>query len=265
MRHLISSLRFDTEPPLDKEIGGYEPPRTLMVHPVPSRTVCEGRFSGPVGSGSPPKALRTALRGSSLIDILPPIRGVQCFTQCSVLSPVRRTPSRTVMSGGAMDRQTTATGTALLRFAIIGPLLASPPPRGRLQAAIQTLSEQEWTTPDGRTRRFSAATIERWYYMAQRADADPMAALRRCRRSDAGHRRSVSDALLAAVREQDAIWPWRSVELHHRNLAARADGQPDLGPLPSPSTLRRVMREHDLVRRSRSGNDDHAASNRNRN
>ena len=154
-----------------------------------------------------------------------------------------------------MDRQTTATSTARLRFAIIGSLLASPPPRGRLQAAIRTLSEQDWTTPDGRTRRFSAATIERWYYAAQRAGADPMAALRRRRRSDAGHRRSVSDALLTAVREQYAIWPWWSVELHHRNLAAHADGQPDPGPLPSPSTLRRVMREHGLVRRSRSGSD----------
>ena len=104
-----------------------------------------------------------------------------------------------------MDRQTIATSTARLRFAIIGPLLASPPPRGRLQAAIRTLSEQDWITPDGRTRRFSTATIERWYYAAQRAGADPMAALRRRRRSDAGHRRSVSHALLAAVWEQYAI------------------------------------------------------------
>ena len=153
-----------------------------------------------------------------------------------------------------MDRQTTATGTALLRFAIIGPLLASPPPRGRLQAAIQTLSEQEWTTPDGRTRRFSAATIERWVLHGTEGRCRfPWPPCGRRRRSDAGHRRSVSDALLAAVREQYAIWPWWSVELHHRNLAARADGQPDLGPLPSPSTLRRVMREHGLVRRSRSG------------
>ena len=38
--------------------------------------------------------------------------------------------------------------TAQLRFAIIGPLLASLPP-------IRTLSEQDRTTPDGRTRLFS--------------------------------------------------------------------------------------------------------------
>jgi len=102
-----------------------------------------------------------------------------------------------------MDRQS----IARLRFAIIGPLLASPPPRGRLQAAIQVLSEQDWTMPDGRTRRFSAATIERWYYAAKKADTDPMPALRRRRRSDAGQRRSVSDALLSTVQEQYAIWP----------------------------------------------------------
>ncbi|MCY4556499.1 MAG: DDE-type integrase/transposase/recombinase [Chloroflexi bacterium] len=147
-----------------------------------------------------------------------------------------------------MDRQS----IARLRFAIIGPLLASPPPRGRLQAAIQVLSEQDWTMPDGRTRRFSAATIERWYYAAKKADTDPMPALRRRRRSDAGQRRSVSDALLSTVQEQYAIWPWWSVELHHRNLVALAAGHPDIGPVPSPSTLRRLMREHSLVRRSRS-------------
>ena len=152
-------------------------------------------------------------------------------------------------------RSSATRNTAQLRFAIIGPLLASPPPKGGLQAAIRALSEQDWTTPDGRTRRFSAATIERWYYAAQKAGADPMAALRRRRRSDAGHRRSVSAALLEAVREQYAIWPWWSVELHHRNLVASAAEHPEPDPVPSPSTLRRLMREHDLVRRSRSDTD----------
>lgn len=152
-------------------------------------------------------------------------------------------------------RRSATRNTAQLRFAIIGPLLASPPPKGGLQAAIRTLSERDWTMPDGRTRRFSAATIERWYYAAQKAGADPMAALRRRRRSDAGHRRSVSAALLEAVREQYAIWPWWSVDLHHRNLVASAAEHTEPDPVPSPSTLRRLMREHDLVRRSRSDTD----------
>lgn len=40
------------------------------------------------------------------------------------------------------DTRSSATkNTARMRFAIIGPLLASPPPKGRLQAAIQALSE----------------------------------------------------------------------------------------------------------------------------
>lgn len=81
-------------------------------------------------------------------------------------------------------RNSATRNTAQLRFAIIGPPLASPPPRGGLQAAIQDLSEQDRTTPGGRTRRFSTATIERWYYATQKANADPMAALRRRRRSD---------------------------------------------------------------------------------
>ena len=141
---------------------------------------------------------------------------------------------------------------ALLRLTVIGGLLSAPPPRGGLQAAIKRLSETDWTDLDGRTRRFAASTIEGWYYKALNSDLDVMAPLRRRQRSDFGSRRSVSAPLLEALAEQHRDWPWWSVELHHRNLAAKAAADPALGTVPSYSTLRRVMRERGMRRFPRS-------------
>ena len=39
---------------------------------------------------------------------------------------------------------------ARLRFAVIGPLLASPPPRGRLRTELERLSQRDWAHPSGR-------------------------------------------------------------------------------------------------------------------
>ena len=59
---------------------------------------------------------------------------------------------------------------ARLRFAVVGPLLASPPPRGRLRAELERLSQRHWEHPSGRGPvRFSVSTIERWYYQARAA------------------------------------------------------------------------------------------------
>ena len=82
-----------------EDVSSCESPRTLMGNPVPASVVFAGPFSGSGHAGSPPKALQEALRGSSLIDISPPIRGVQCPTEPCVLSPVRFAPSPSVMSG----------------------------------------------------------------------------------------------------------------------------------------------------------------------
>ena len=68
---------------------------------------------------------------------------------------------------------------ARLRFAIIGPLLAAPPPRGELGKALACLSQKNWSHPvTGAPVRFSAPTLERWFYTA-RNSPDPVAALRR--------------------------------------------------------------------------------------
>ena len=50
---------------------------------------------------------------------------------------------------------------ARLRFAIVGPLLASPPPVGQLHRALRELSERDWSHPNtGLPVRFGVSTIE---------------------------------------------------------------------------------------------------------
>ena len=57
---------------------------------------------------------------------------------------------------------------ARLRFAIIGPLLAAPPAKGQLQAALRELSARSWQHPvSGEAVRFGMSTLERWYSAEQ--------------------------------------------------------------------------------------------------
>ena len=141
---------------------------------------------------------------------------------------------------------------ARLRFAVVGPLLASPPPRGRLRVELERLAQQHWEHPCGEGPvRFSASTIERWYYRARAAHHDPVRALRARPRTDAGRVRAMSAALVAALRSQYRDHPSWSAQLHHDNLHVRVDADPSLGPMPSYATLTRVMRSLGLVRQRR--------------
>ena len=141
---------------------------------------------------------------------------------------------------------------ARLRFAVVGPLLASPPPKGRLGAELERLSRQSWEHPSGRGPvRFSAKTIQRWYYQARAEHQDPVKALQRRARGDAGRGRAMSASLIAALRDQYRVHPSWSMQLHYDNLRALVDADPALGRLPSYATLTRVMRSQGLVRRRR--------------
>ena len=143
-------------------------------------------------------------------------------------------------------------GWARLRFAVIGPLLASPPPKGRLRAELERLAQQSWAHPTrGGQVRFSVSTIERWYYQARAAHQDPVKALRRRARSDVGRVRKMSAVLITALRDQYRDHPSWSVQLHHDNLQARVEADPCLGPMPSYATVTRVMRSLGLVRQRR--------------
>jgi putative transposase len=57
---------------------------------------------------------------------------------------------------------------ARLRFSIIGALLAAPPAKGALRAALEALAAREWRHPStGEPVRFSASTLERWFYRSR--------------------------------------------------------------------------------------------------
>ncbi|MYE02356.1 MAG: transposase family protein [Alphaproteobacteria bacterium] len=143
-------------------------------------------------------------------------------------------------------------GWARLRFAVVGPLLASPPPKGRLRAELERLAQQSWEHPTGGGQvRFSASTIERWYYQARAAHQDPVKALRQRARADAGRVRAMSPGLIEALVDQHRAHPSWSGQLHYDNLQARVDAAPALGPMPSYATLTRVMRARGLVRQRR--------------
>ena len=105
---------------------------------------------------------------------------------------------------------------AACRLAVVGPLLASPPPPGRLRAELERLSQQSWQHPSGRgAGRFAASTTERWYYQARAAQRDPVEALRPRPRADAGRVRAMSAVLIAALlHDQYRAQPSSSARLH---------------------------------------------------
>jgi transposase InsO family protein len=139
-----------------------------------------------------------------------------------------------------------------LRFAIVGPLLAAPPPPGALRQALVALAAKTWQHPlSGAPVQFSVPTLERWYYRARHAALDPVGALRTQRRSDAGHCRQVSAPLRQALSAQYQAHPSWSVPLHHDNLAVLVAQQPALGPLPSSATLRRYLHAQGLRKQRR--------------
>ena len=141
---------------------------------------------------------------------------------------------------------------AHLRFSVIGQLLAAPPDKGGLKAAIEALAARTWRHPtSGEPARFGFSTIERWYYRALRERTDPVAVLRRKRRADAGQQIAIGDAVRQAVLAQYAAHKSWTVQLHHDNLVALAETRPELKPVPSYPTQRRFMKANGLHRRRR--------------
>jgi transposase InsO family protein len=142
---------------------------------------------------------------------------------------------------------------ASLRFAIVGPLLASPPrERGELRSALENLARQSWRHPiTGEPVHFAVSTIERWYYRALSAPRDPVGALRNRVRQDVGTQASLSPLLRQAVQRQyDDHLSW-SVQLHYDNLEQLLLREPAIGSLPSYPTLLRYMKRQGLTRRKR--------------
>jgi transposase InsO family protein len=140
---------------------------------------------------------------------------------------------------------------ARLRFAIVGPLLASPPDSGDLRQQLDHLCSLRWRHPEtGEPIQFARSTIERWYYTARRSQS-PFEVLRRRVRKDAGTQPSITPALRTAVRTQWQAHKSWSVQLHLDNLAAFVPQHPELGLLPSYATLRRFLKSQGLFRQPR--------------
>ena len=137
---------------------------------------------------------------------------------------------------------------ARLRFSVVGQLLAAPPAKGTLRAALRQLASREWAHPTtGKPIRFGVSTLERWYYqLARNQSHDPLGVLRRKRRQDAGKQASMTPTLRQTLLAQyQAHKSWTCI-LHYQNLLALADTRPELRPVPSYATVRRFLRAHGL-------------------
>ncbi|HME24448.1 MAG TPA: DDE-type integrase/transposase/recombinase [Acetobacteraceae bacterium] len=138
---------------------------------------------------------------------------------------------------------------ARLRFSVIGALLASPPAKGALRAALQQLAAREWRHPTtGAPVRFGVSTLERWYYRSRNEQHDPVGVLRRKRRQDAGEQASMTPPLRQALLAQYAAHKSWSAQLHHDNLVALAETRSELRPVPSCATVRRFLGARGMTR-----------------
>lgn len=142
---------------------------------------------------------------------------------------------------------------ARFRFSVVGPLMAAPPARGELASEVARLAAKMWRHPTtGEPKRFSRATVERWYYQALAERRDPVQALARKVRSDSG-RSGMSPGLREALLAQHRAHPGWSYRLHSDNLAVIAASRPELGPAPAYRTVLRFMTSAGLVKRRRRG------------
>lgn len=129
------------------------------------------------------------------------------------------------------------------RFSIIGKLLAKPPKRGELQKELEQLAQEEFIDPQtGQVIKFGFSTIERWYYMALKSD-NPVKALRKKIRKDAGTSTAISSQLFAQLKKQYEDYPHWSYKLHSDNLKAHVEKNPQLGEAPSYTTVMRRMKK----------------------
>lgn len=147
--------------------------------------------------------------------------------------------------------RSTASVWARFRFSVVGSLLTSPPAPGELTSAIRFLAAKTWIHPiSGRRGRYADVTIERWYHKARGEKDDPLSGLQRAVRKDCG-KVSMAPALAEYLLIQYRHHPEWTYQLHYDNLAAPSKNDPSWGPLGSYSTVRRYMKTHGLVPKSK--------------
>lgn len=157
------------------------------------------------------------------------------------------------MARRSSDDRDTSERWAPLRFAVVGPLLAAPPAKGQLDAALTALTHKQWRHPNtGEPVQFAFSTIERWYYRSRNEARDPVGVLRRAVRKDRGQSR-MNEGLKVTLQAQWQQHKGWSYQLHVDNLAVEVQKNPALGPMPSYSMLRRHMKSHGMIKTRRLG------------
>lgn len=138
---------------------------------------------------------------------------------------------------------------AQLRFSIIGNLLSRPPSKGELQKELKILASRHYRHPkEDRWITFGVSTLERWYYKALNAE-DPIEALTRKVRSDAGKPYAMNSKQMDALHEQYLNYPGWSYKLHADNLTVLIEENKEMGEAPSYATVSRRMKENGWYRK----------------
>lgn len=149
-----------------------------------------------------------------------------------------------IKDGDQLGPKDQAERVAMFRVQVIGSLLARDfQDHGELAEEIRAIAAKYQRPPQSSVgRRYSAPTIERWYYEYKRGGLD---ALRPRRRSDAGHARELTHEqreLLLDIRREH---PRATASLILRTL--ELDGRLEKRAVSS-STVRRLYRDHGLDR-----------------
>jgi transposase InsO family protein len=140
---------------------------------------------------------------------------------------------------------------AHFRFAVVSHLLIAPPDKDQLKKQLDQVAGQEWRHPiTGHPVRFAFSTIERWYYQA-RKHVNPVQALRRKVRSDAGRCKALTGPVRDALVSQYRNHPGWSCQLHLDNLVALVNSWAQPEVIPSYATVRRFMQATGLLRQKR--------------
>ena len=149
---------------------------------------------------------------------------------------------------------------AQFRFAIVAPLLISPPDPSQLSDRLLQLTQRAWRHPvSGETVQFGFSTIERWFYQA-RHHVNPVTSLQRKVRCDAGQCKALPQPVREELMKQYQDHPSWSCRLHHDNLEALFRNGTLSGTAPSYSSTRRFMRTAGMQRRKRRTNKTSAAA-----
>jgi putative transposase len=150
------------------------------------------------------------------------------------------------MSKDKKDNESHHAHWARFRFSVIGHLLSCPPENGTLKCELEELSKKSWRHPvTGKPISFSVSTLERWLYRAKKT-LDPVTALRTKRRTDASQARVLSIEIKKIIQTQYREHPSWSYQLHIDNAAVLVKDNPNLGTMPSYSTVYRYMKSQGL-------------------